>query len=56
MKTMINVMVAALTAFIGAVLLGGEPLAHPVVYAASTGVLWGLIDMAGGVHGVEVRR
>ena len=56
MKTLINLGVAALTAFMGAVLLGADPTACPMAYAASTGVLWGLIDMAGGVPGASVRR
>lgn len=54
-KTMANIAVAAVTAFMGAVLLGGEPLSHPVGYAAATGVLWLLFDSIGGVPSAEVR-
>lgn len=52
---MANIAVAAVTAFMGAVLLGGEPLSHPVGYAAATGVLWLLFDSIGGVPSAEVR-
>lgn len=55
MKTLINIAVSALTAFMVAVLLGGDPLANPLEYAAVTGVLWLLFDSIGGVPGAEVR-
>ena len=56
MKTAITIMVAAIAAFMGGILIGGNPIEHPFAYAASTGVLWAVFDSIGGVPGVEVRR
>ena len=44
MQTLINIAVAVLAAYMGAILLGGDPISHPLEFAGFAAFTWLVID------------